>query len=231
MITLQQGQGTRRPIDYLTLPCRVVRHGIDGVGLSFLVSSNQERRTLKRLVNSVGGAVLVRHAFRSNGGEAVLEFALIIPFVFLLIINAFNFGSFIFCWLAVADAVRAAADYVCTDANTASGPVTPTIAQITSVVQSATSDLPNYSATNPSVNVCQTVNGTTTEFGSSVACGVTAPPSDPEPIALGSSTYYTTAVVDVSYTFTPILAGSTFLRFGLPSLPSTVHRRMVVRWP
>jgi Flp pilus assembly protein TadG len=156
-----------------------------------------------------------------------------VPLLFLLIVNAFNFGSFIFCWLTVADAVRAAADYACTDSSTAGAPGAPTVAKITNLVQNATAVLPNYSATNPAVTACTYNSGTTTAFNSTSSCptGVTPPPADPEPIASGSTITYATVAVDVTYTFTPFFAGSSFLRFGLPALPSSIHRRMVVRWP
>ncbi|MFL6414942.1 MAG: hypothetical protein ACJ74Y_04655, partial [Bryobacteraceae bacterium] len=105
--------------------------------------------------------------------------------------------------------------------------------QITTLGQNATAGLPNSSSSNPTVTACIYNNGTTNTFLTTVACptGVTAPPADLEKIATGSTASYSTVAVDVTYTFAPFLAGNTFLRFGLPALPNSIHRRMVVRWP
>jgi Flp pilus assembly protein TadG len=231
MLTLQPEPEITDSAAAITIPCRVVRHGLDGVGVHFLLSGSKEHQTVREFVRAVTGSK--RGARSGTSGQAVVEFALMVPLLFLLIVNAFNFGSFIYCWLTVSDATRAAADYACTDSNTAGAPATPSVSLITSLVQNGTSGLPNYTSSNPAVTVCTYNNGTTTSFNSTSACptGVTAPPSDPEPVASGSTTHYSTVAVDVTYTFTPLLAGSTFLRFGLPSLPSTIHRRVVVRWP
>jgi Flp pilus assembly protein TadG len=233
MITLQLKEEVSDAADSITLPCRVVWHGEDGIGVQFMPTSKQEHQALKRFVRLVTGGGDVRTRSRATKGEAVVECALVVPLLFLLIVNAFNFGSFIYCWLTVADAVRAAADYACTNSSTAGSPATPTVANLTAVVQNATSGLPGYSSSNPAVTACENNNSTTTTFYATClgANGLPAPPVDLEPIASGSSTDYSTVTVDVTYTFTPVFAGSRFLRFGLPSLPSTIHRRMVVRWP
>jgi Flp pilus assembly protein TadG len=229
-LTLQIGGEAKDPQDYITVPCQIVRHGADGIGVKFVLSSREERMAIRRFVRAA--SVASSPGGRSSG-EAVVEFALVVPLLFLLIVNAFNFGGFIYCWLTVSDAVRAAADYACTDTSTAGSPAPPTVSAITSLVQNATARLPDYSSANPVVTACIYNNGTTSNFLTSAGCpaGVTSPPADPEPIVSGSTTTYATVAVDVTYTFTPILAGSTFLRFGLPALPTTIHRRTVVRWP
>jgi Flp pilus assembly protein TadG len=230
MLTLQPEPEVANPAAAITIPCRVVRHGLDGVGVHFLLSGRKEHQTVREFVQAVTGSG--RTARSGTSGQAVVEFALMVPLLFLLIVNAFNFGSFIYCWLTVSDAARAAADYACTDSNTAGAPAAPTVSAITTLVQNATSGLPNYSSSNPAVTACIYNNGNTYNFLTTAACSYgTAPPADPEPIASGAATTYSTVAVDVTYTFTPLLAGSTFLRFGLPSLPSTIHRRVVVRWP
>jgi Flp pilus assembly protein TadG len=233
MMTLQRGEEVTDASESLTVPCRIVRHAKDGLGICFMLTTKKEVHALRRFVQKVTGTRGAVSLFRNTGGEAIVEFALMVPLVFLLLVNAFNFGSFIYCWLTIADAVRGAADYACTDSNTADAPTTPSVSQLTSVVQNATSGLPNYSSSNPVVTACEYDNGTTTTFQTSNSCpnGVTAPPADPEPIALNSTTTYATVAVDVTYTFSPLLGGSRFFTFGLPSLPSTIHRRMVVRWP
>jgi len=230
MLTLERGVETGNPNSYITIPCQIVRHGPDGVGVNFMLTSKEERKDIRRLVRDIRKRPS-RKPRNGTSGEAVVDFALMVPLLFLLIVNAFNFGGFIYCWLTVADAVRAAADYACTDPATAGAPATPTISRITSLVQNATAGLPNYSTSNPTVTACTYSNGSTYNFLTTSACSGTAAPPDPEPISSGSALNYSSVAVDVTYTFTPFLAGSSFLRFSLPGLPSTIHRRMVVRWP
>lgn len=198
-----------------------------------MLVSKQERKAVHRFLHSISDGTSALGLRNGTSGQAVVEFALMVPLVFLLIVNAFNFCSFIYCWITVADAVRAGADYACEDSSTADAPATPTITQITSVIQNATSGLPNYSTSNPAISVCEYDNGTSTNFLTSTACGSSYgnPPADPEATTSSSGIYYSTVAVDVTYTFSPFLSGNTFLRFGLPSLPTTIHRRMVVRWP
>lgn len=231
LLTLQRLAETD-PSVCINIPCQVVRHGPDGVGLKFMLSSKEELRAIQRLL------VKVRRsrgpdARSGTSGQAVVEFALMVPLIFLLIVNALNFGSFIYCWLTVADAVRAAGDYASMGSNTAGSPVTPNVSAIQTLVQNATASLPGSSGSNPVVTACIFNNGTTNQFLTTTACpsGVSSPPADLEPIASGSTITYSTVAVDVTYAFTPFLAGTIFLRFGLPTLPSKIHRRMVVRWP
>jgi Flp pilus assembly protein TadG len=233
MVTLQRGQEVYDAREAITVAGRVVRYGPDGIGFDFMLPTKEERKALRRFLKTRLKQENERAERRGTEGEAIVEFALMVPLLFLLIVNAFNFGSFIYCWITVGDAVRAAADYACLDSSTADSPTTPSVSAITSLVQAATSGLPNYSTSNPSVTVCEYNNGTTTTFLTTSGCpaGVTTPPADPELIASGSTITYSTVAVDVTYTFTPLLNQSSFLRFGLPSLPTTIHRRMVVRWP
>ena len=44
-------------------------------------------------------------------GQALIEYALMLPFIFLLIVNLVNFGGLFFAWITVANAARAGADY------------------------------------------------------------------------------------------------------------------------
>ena len=229
MITLQCGVEVTDPEAAVAIACRVVRHGTDGVGVNFMPTGKKERQALRRLIRSAANATAYAyHPGRGASGQAIVEYALMVPLLFLLIVNAFNFCGFIYCWLTVADAVRAAADYASEDSSTATSPATPSVTAITTLVQNATAGLPDYSTSNPTVTVCENNNGTVTTFGSTSGCpaGVANPPADPE-----SSALYATVAVDVTYTFSPLIAGSAFLRFGLPALPSTIHRRIVVRFP
>jgi Flp pilus assembly protein TadG len=69
-------------------------------------------------------------------GQALVEFALIIPLVFLLAVNAVNFGGFIFAWITVANAARDGAQYMIMSSASPGQPTPATLAQITALVTS-----------------------------------------------------------------------------------------------
>src|ERR1700757_5090150 len=50
MITLQPGQEVHDPNKYITVPCRVIRHGRDGVGLDFMLTTKEEHRAIERFL-------------------------------------------------------------------------------------------------------------------------------------------------------------------------------------
>ncbi len=102
---------------WITLPCEVVRHGPDGVGLKFMLSNKGEFRAVQRMVRETANAPL-ENPKNGASGQALVEFALMVPLVFLLVVNALNFGGFIYCWITIADAVRAGADYASTNGTT-----------------------------------------------------------------------------------------------------------------
>jgi len=43
-------------------------------------------------------------------GQALIEFILVLPILFLLILNLVNFGGFFYAWITVANAARAGAN-------------------------------------------------------------------------------------------------------------------------
>ena len=227
LLTLQREPGNGDTARSVTVPCQVVRHGSDGMGVNFMLATEAERRAVHQFVRAATKGPSRRSRNDRMSGQAIVEFALIVPLVFLLLVNAVNFGGFIYCWIAVADAARAAGDYVCTNSYTIDGPATSQ--NMTNLVQNAMAAVPNYNSSNLQVNVCESDNGTITAFGPSSCSG--SLPADPELIDSTSSTHYADIVIDVSYTFTPFFPGSSFLQFALPSLPSTIHRRVVMRWP
>jgi len=48
---------------------------------------------------------------QASKGQALIEYILLLPLLFLLIVNLVNFGGFFFAWITVANAARAGADY------------------------------------------------------------------------------------------------------------------------
>jgi Flp pilus assembly protein TadG len=152
-------------------------------------------------------------------GQALIEFILIFPMLFLLIVNAINFGAFFFDWITVANAARAGASYWVLGSAAIGSPTPATPAQITTLVTNDISSLLNHASL--VVRVCRNNNGTVTCTGS----GSGTPSADPEPAT------YVSASVDVTYTFQPPIPLFTFSNLGIhATLPSTtIHRQATMR--
>ena len=80
--------------------------------------------------------------FRKRNGQALVEFALVLPLLFLLIINVVNFGAFFFAAVGVANAARAGADYLMLGPASAANSSLPTLSQVSTVVQDDLASLP-----------------------------------------------------------------------------------------
>ncbi|MBS1798686.1 MAG: pilus assembly protein [Acidobacteria bacterium] len=157
---------------------------------------------------------------RSNGGQALMEYVLMLPLLFILIVNLINFAGFFFAWITVSNAARAGADYMALGGASAGAPGTATATQIQNAVTADLASLPN----NPSavINLCINNSGTVTaKLGT-----CTSVPSDPEPSS------YNLVSVDVTYTYKPFIPASfKFAKLNLYATmpPTTIHRRAVVR--
>ncbi|HWC98100.1 MAG TPA: TadE/TadG family type IV pilus assembly protein [Candidatus Sulfopaludibacter sp.] len=165
---------------------------------------------------------------RRTSGNALIEFALVIPLLFLLIANVVNFGGMLNAWITVTHAAKNGAQYLMMGGSTL-GATSATKAQVAALVAADLKNLPN-SATAGTVIVCTNNNGsissTFTNAGGSAACSsVTGAinPSDPEP------TLYIVGAVDVTYTYTPIVSLFTVFGFTLTIPPTTIHRQCVMR--
>jgi Flp pilus assembly protein TadG len=155
-------------------------------------------------------------------GQALVELAAVTPFLIILTIVAVDFGGWLYCWTQVGNAARAVANYAVLGPSSAGTPVTPKAAAITSLIADDLAALPNYSSTNPTVAVCWNANGTVTTITGTCA----SPTADPEP---GS---FIAVSVDLTYTFTPFIGSFSFPNLGvsLPSLPTSIHRHVVMRF-
>jgi Flp pilus assembly protein TadG len=219
-----QGHPRVTPVDGATVPkvstcvpARVVRHGSDGVAVEFIFCDKEEEESLRTFLAAfpaqpAEGAP--QQSAPQKVGQALVEFALIVPLVFLLAVNTVNFGGFIFAWITVANASRAGAQYMVMS-NASPGPPTPaTLAQITALVTSDVASLMNRSSVVVAICVNNTAaaNGCTTLF-------------DPEAPA------YSLATVDVTYTYRPLIPLFSFPRLGISAtLPTTaIHRKAVMR--
>jgi Flp pilus assembly protein TadG len=160
---------------------------------------------------------------KEDPGQALIEFILVLPIIFLLIVNTVNFGGFFYAWITVANAARAGANYAILGSSSVSGPgaslTAPTVADITTVIQHDMQGLPNLASL--SINVCQNKNGTVT----TLAGTCTSVPADPE------ASVYTLTTVDVTYTYAPFIPVFSFPNLGiyLTIPPTTVYQRAEMR--
>ena len=204
----------------VTVNAKVVRSGADGVGLALVLP---EKHTARGAQGVDGADRPTFHRFLrrllGNQGQALIEYILVLPLVFLLIVNVVNFGGFFCAFIAVANAARAGADYAILGGASAGSPVQGTVTTINALITKDMSSLPNSSSL--AVNICQNFNGTTTTLSGTCS----SIPTDPEP------TTYVLTTVDVTYTYLPFVP-----LFSFPGLhifatipPATIHRRAVMR--
>jgi uncharacterized protein (UPF0333 family) len=186
-----------------------------------------QRATGRAVVAGASGPIFDRWLQRllRNQGQALIEYILVIPLVFLLAVNVVNFGGFFYAFIAVANAARAGADYAILAGAAAGSPVQGTATTINNLITTDISSLPNKSSL--SVNICQSIYdpvlSTTTVKVVSGAC--TSIPSDPE------KNYYVLTSVDVTYTYLPFIPLFSFPNLHInATLPATtIHRRAVMR--
>jgi Flp pilus assembly protein TadG len=206
-----------------SITAKVVRHGSDGVAVEFLFRSSEDRRLLEKLIagrdGKASGPVDLVPKNQARRGQALIEFTLMVPLLFLLIVNAVNFGSFLFAWITIADAARAGAQYGALGSAAITTPAPATAAQVTALVTNDIASLLGRSSL--AVRVCSNNNTVVTCTGT----GSFAPPADPEP------TTYILTTVDVTYTWQPPIPLFNFATLGISATlpPSTIHRRAVMR--
>lgn len=198
------------------ISARVIRHESDGVAVEFAFRTDEEREPLRRFLASIlpqtTGAVGARQPH--SAGQSLIEFALIVPLVFLLVVNAVNLTGFIFAWITVAAAARSGAEYMIMSTASPGAPTAATLAQITAQVTADVASLKNRS----SVIVATCTNATTAANGCTTLF-------DPEAPA------FTLATVDVTYTYKPYIPLFSFPALGISAtLPAgTIHRKAVMR--
>ena len=113
--TPAQEDGTTAPTASTCIPARVIRHGSDGVAVEFAFRNEEEEESFRTFLTAIPvqpARTAPPKAVPHRKGQALVEFALIVPMVFLLAVNAVNFGGFIFAWITVANAARAGAQYI-----------------------------------------------------------------------------------------------------------------------
>ena len=208
------------PSQSTSIPCRVMRHGPDGLGVEFLFSTPEERKMLETLMAKISetkGEVAGNGS--RNSGQALVEFALVLPLLFLLIVNTVNFGAFLFAWITVANSARAGAQYMVLAGAAVGTPKPATAAEITALITSDVSSLLNRASL--TVRVCTNNNSVITCSGT----GSYVPPADPEP------TQYVLASVNVTYAYQPLLPLWDFSSLGIHATlpPTIIHRQASMR--
>jgi Flp pilus assembly protein TadG len=166
---------------------------------------------------------------RPASGQALLEFALIIPLLFLLIVNVVNFGAMLYAFTTVANAARTGAQYYAIGGAMVQSPAQPDATLVQPLLAQDLASLPNRN--NAQIQVCRrSAAGTTCvcATGAGAACAVTGtwlPPLDNE------STPYMTLSVDVGYPYTPLIPLWDFPALNIHATlpPMTIHRQSVMR--
>jgi Flp pilus assembly protein TadG len=217
---------TSDPLRTISITAMVIRSGEDGVGFSFVMdkdnyanrtdlSAGTDKRTFERFLRQ----------FKEDHGQALIEYVMMLPLLFLLILNLINFAGFFYAWIGVANASRAGADYAALGGASTGSLGQATSSQLSTMISEDIMALPNSGSI--TVQICQNVNGTiTTIYGAT--CPTTAPAgtTDPEP------TSYVVRWVDVTYNYTPFVgAGFRFpnLNVNLTIPPTTITRRSIIR--
>ena len=156
---------------------------------------------------------------RNLQGHSLVELALLFPLLFLLTVNAINFGGLLFAWITIANAARSATNYWTMGAAAPGAPERPTAAQVTTLVTNDISSL--LARSSLVVRACTNNNGAVDCSGA----GSYVPPLDPEPLT------YISASVDVTYTYQPFIPLFDFSPLDVHATipPTTVHRRGLTR--
>jgi Flp pilus assembly protein TadG len=207
--------------DSVHISCKVARRAGDGVGVRFVFGNAAERKSLEKFLRSIlksanGNAI----SGKDTEGQALVEFALMVPFLFLLILITVNFGGFLYGWITVANAARAGAQYASLGGASVKGPATPTSAEVQTLITTDASSLP------AGVSVCVNTNATASAITGTCSFTIAAVPADPE------APQYALVAVDANYQVTSFFPHFEFPALGitdLPSLPTHIHRRTVMR--
>lgn len=218
--TVPQPDGGIVPSRSTSIPARVARHGPDGLGVEFIFTNPEEKKSLAAFLETLSKTrILSAGPTKLTLGQALVEFALVLPLLFLLIVNAVNFGAFLFAWITVSNGARAGVQYMSQGRITVGTPTPATAAQISALITSDISSLINRASLQ--VRVCKNNNGVQSCSGP----GAYVPPADPEPAN------YVLASVDLTYTYVPLIPLWEFPGLGIhATLPTTtIHRQASMR--
>ena len=158
-------------------------------------------------------------------GQALIEFALILPILFLLIVNVVNFGGMFYAWIAVSNAARTGAQYYSTAGAAVGQFSVPSVTTVRTLVLNDIHALPNSST----AQVCVSLSTSAT-----VSCNSGSGPTGTPPAAdsAESGITYPVGAVDVTYTYTPLISLWSFPRLGIRATlpPTAIHRQATMRF-
>jgi Flp pilus assembly protein TadG len=167
-----------------------------------------------------------RRRRQSSQGQALIECALILPLLFLLIVNVVNFGGMLYAWISVSNAARAGVQYYITGPATLGAPSRPSESAVQTLVMNDLYALPNALT----AQVC-----VSTSVSATVSCNTgTAPGSAPPPAETAEGTpplTFAVAAVDVTYTYQPFIPLWNFAALNIHATlpPTTIHRQAIIR--
>lgn len=227
MLSLQrQDLAASDPHRAIAVKGKVVRSGQDGVGFSFVMNKDP-RRDHNELPGGADRKAFESflRGFKENQGQALVEYILMLPLLFLLIVNVVNFGAFFYAWITVANAARAGADYAVLSGASVGFPAQANAASVAAVVTQDLASLPNSASA--TIKSCTNYLGNAKILGATTVCNISpAPPADPE------SQTYSLLTVDVTYTYQPLIpAGFQFpnLRIYATIPPTTIRQQAFMR--
>lgn len=147
----------------------------------------------------------MRKRISSCSGQSLLEFAILLPLMFLLIVNVVNFGGLLYSCITVANAARTGAAYMMMGGASVGGPSLPIPSTVTAIVNADLAALPN--AGNATVTICSNFNGA--KQAPDTDCLATF--TDPEP------TTSILGTVNVKYTYCPFIPSWDFTALNIHS--------------
>jgi Flp pilus assembly protein TadG len=151
---------------------------------------------------------------------------LLLPVLFLLIINVVNFGGMLFAWICVSNGARTGVQYYTTGSVTLGAPAIPGVAAVRTLVLNDLQHLPNTAST----QVCVSRSDSVTVTCNSGSAPAGAPPS----VDTGEGSpaiVYDRGQVDVTYTYQPFIPLWSFPALGVRATlpPTRIHRRALMR--
>ncbi|MEP6961516.1 MAG: PilZ domain-containing protein [Acidobacteriota bacterium] len=221
--------GRRQELSSTSMVAGVVRCENKGMGLTFLFTDKKEEKQFHQFLAAIAARAEEDEVENSSGrrsrnqsGQSLVEFALLLPVLFLVLVNAVNFGGFFFAWITMANAARGASQYASMAGATVSSPKPATSTQIYNVVSQDISSLLNRQSL--AVRVCTNTNGT-------IACNQTGTGTftNPATDVRAEANLYVMEWVDVLYTYQPLIPLFSIGRAHATLPPTPIHRQTVMR--
>ena len=142
----------------------------------------------------------------SRDGQALIEFALVLPLLFLLIVNVVNFGGLFYAFITISNAVRSGAQYMTMGPVYAGYQALPDPTLVQNLVKTELATLPHATDPKTIVNVCS--NDQSSSTAKAQAPETCLPPNNPATGAAFKDPEPGTSVVgtvEVKYTFCPFI--------------------------